>query len=260
MTASSVEVKKVPCRRRFRGLVAGSALLVLCAVTLGCASGSLGGLLQPSARQGTAEMWQVPPGAYPSQRLYRIRYEGPDEQRASFKLTLYLVGERQYRMLAADGLGRKLWTLDLDATGHATWLDHRNKELCHLGPADRLGFLPIARLPLVALPRLLLGRMPSEPAANLEKYDTHLTFLDRQGLRWNGSFAADELQWWTQLEGEESIAWWRREDDGGGTYAHRSSKQELRWKEVVRETLVGPLEPLEIPSRFSESICTAEDV
>ncbi len=236
-------------------------LVILCTLSLGCASGSLGELLgNPPSSPGSAEMWQIPPEAYPTQRLYRIRYQGPDDERAGFKLTLYLVGERQYRMLAADGLGRKLWSLDLDATGNATWLDHRNREFCHLGPADRLGFLPIARLPLVALPRLLLGRMPTEPKANLEIFDTHLTFLDAEGQRWNGSFRSDELQWWSQLEGDESIAWWRREDDQGGTYAHRSSQQQLRWKEVVRETLTAPLEPLEIPRRFSESFCTADDV
>lgn len=240
------------------------AVLALLAATwtMGCASGGLGTLW--GGGSATSEMWQVPPEAYPSQRLYRIRYIAPDGKKTGFKLTLYLLGSRQYRMLAADSLGRKVWSLDLDAAGQATWLDHRQKEFCHLGAADRLGFLPIARLPLVALPRLLLGRIPTEPKASLEKYDTHLTFLDAEGQRWNGSFTeneleARELQWWSQLEGEEAIAWWRREEQGG-TYVHRSSSQELRWKEVVREPLTAPLEPLDVPQRFREAICTLDDV
>lgn len=241
--------------KRMLALALGLASL-LCS---GCASGSLSRLISGSASSGTAEMWQIPPEAYPSQRLYRIRYQAPDGKKAGFKLTLYLLGEAQYRMLAADSLGRKLWSLDLDQEGDATWLDHRNKEFCHLGAADRLGFLPIARLPLVSFPRLLLGRIPTEPFANLEQYTTHLTFLDEQGQRWNGSFEGDELQWWSQQEGEESIAWWRREEQGG-TYAHRSSKQELKWTEVVRERLTSPLDDLEIPTRFREGICTVDGV
>lgn len=225
----------------------------------GCASGPLGQLIGSSADKSSSEMWQIPPEAYPSQRLYRIKYKDSDGKKAGFKLTLYLLGEAQYRMQAADSLGRKLWALDLDAKGYATWLDHRNKEYCHLGAADRLGFLPIARLPLVAFPRLLLGRIPTEPVASLEKYETHLTFLDGDGQRWNGSFQDDELQWWSQQVGEESIAWWRREERGG-TYAHRSSKQELRWTEVVREQLTSPLATLEIPERFRESVCTVDGV
>lgn len=205
-------------------------------------------------------MWQVPEEAYPTQRLYRMRYRGPEDERAGFKLTLYLVSHQQYRMLAADSLGRKLWALDLNAEGRATWLNYREKEFCHLGAADRLGFLPIARLPLVALPRLLLGRMPTEPTASLEKYDTHLTFLDAEGQRWNGSFQEDgQLQWWSQVEGEENIAWWRREEQGG-SYIHRSSQQELRWKEIVRETMTESLVELDIPQRFREGICTIDDV
>ena len=241
----------------------GGGRLALCLVLawtcVGCASTGLGDLFTGGGGSKTAEMWEVPEEAYPTQRLYRMRYRGPEDERAGFKLTLYLVGQAQYRMLAADSLGRKLWSLDLDAEGRATWLNYREKEFCHLGAADSLGFLPIARLPMVALPRLLLGRMPTEPRASLEKYETHLTFLDVEGQRWNGSFQDGELQWWSQVEGEENIAWWRREEQGG-SYIHRSSQQELRWKEIVREPMTAPLGALDIPERFREGICTIDDV
>lgn len=248
-------MKSAPSLRDWRFVLC----LVLASSLGGCASTGLSDLFTGGGGSKTAEMWEVPEEAYPTQRLYRMRYQGPDDERAGFKLTLYLVDRAQYRMLAADSLGRKLWALDLDAEGRATWLNYRAKEFCHLGAADSLGFLPIARLPLVALPRLLLGRMPTEPMASLEKYDTHLTFLDAEGQRWNGSFQDGRLQWWSQVEGEENIAWWRREEQGG-SYIHRSSQQELRWKEIVREAMAAPLVGLDIPPRFREGICTIDDV
>ena len=69
----------------------------------GCATG--GFLSAPEPVGG--EPWEVPPEAYPTQRLYRIKYQGP-EGKASFKLALYLESAESYRMQASDALGRNL--------------------------------------------------------------------------------------------------------------------------------------------------------
>ncbi len=209
----------------------------------------------------------MPEDAYPTQRLYRVKYRGPEGE-AGFKLTLYLEAEAKYRMLASD-LGRKLWTLHVDGSsrrgaedtpGGAVWLDHRRKEFCRASAAGALRFVPLADLPLVSLPRLLLGLLPAEPAANLTRNETRVSFLDARGFRWDGVLDGDQLEWWNLLEAGETIAWWRRED-GGGVFSDRRGEQEVRWREVVREPLEGSLAAPEIPARFREGACggTARD-
>lgn len=201
----------------------------------------------------TGEPWQIAPDAYPTQRLYRVKYRGP-EGHASFKLTLYLGGVAEYRMTASDGLGRKLWSLQVDGDRRALWLDHRRKEYCRAQAAERLLLVPLARLPLVALPRLLLGRMPAEPAASLVRGDGHLAYLDARGQRWVGVLRDGQLDWWRLEEAGEAIAWWRRDGDGS-SFTDQRGGQEIEWREIVREQLQRPVEPLEVPARFREGMC-----
>lgn len=231
------------------------ALVVLSA----CASGS--GLL-PSSNgirpagidsAGAGRPWEITPREYPSQRLYRVKYAGP-EGRASFKLTLYLATDRSYRMAAADSLGRKLWSLQVEESGRAVWLDHRRKEYCETRGADRLLLVPLARLPLEALPRLLLGRMPATPAANLDRNREHLCYLDIRGQQWKGVLASGEVDWWSLEESGEAVAWWRRDEAGGILFEPRGGL-ELRWQQIVREGLAQPFEPLAVPDRFREGAC-----
>ena len=215
----------------------------------GCASGGPGGPLLPAG----GEPWELPAEAYPTQRLFRVKYEGP-EGKASFKLTLYLQAAERYRMAAADGLGRKLWTLDLDQGGQALWLDHRQEAWCST-VGDRLDFVPLARLPLVALPRLLLGRVPAVPAGLVQRSgEGHFTYSDRSGQSWNGSTRDGQLEWWSLGEGDGAVAWWRREEEGG-SFVHREKAQQVRWEETVREPLASALEELQIPRGYAERDC-----
>jgi len=209
----------------------------------------------PSRPPATAEPWRIPAEAHPTQRLYRVRYEGPEEE-ASFKLTLYLAAADRYRMTAADGLGRKLWTLDVASDGEAVWLDHRAKSYCRAPSARRLTLVPLADLPLAALPKLLLGRMPAEPATDLVRGDGHLSYRDARGQRWAGGVAGGRLDWWSLGRDGEAVAWWRRDGDGGD-FIDRRGRQTIRWQESVREPLPAPLEPLEVPDRFQPGDCDA---
>ena len=204
--------------------------------------------------------WKIPPEAYPTQRLYRVSYEGP-EGKANFKLTLYLEGEEDFRMRGADGLGRKVWELDVDPrSDRALWLDHRNEEYCQSASASRLAIVPLAHLPLIALPKLLLGQIPSKPASGLERSAEGITFLDARGERWNGGLAEGELLWWSKLAGSapgqdgEPVSWWRRED-GFGIFVDLRGGQQLRFREVVREPLARSPEPLEIPPAYRAGDC-----
>ncbi len=200
----------------------------------------------------SGEPWQIPEEYFPSQRLYRVKYRGPEGD-VGFKLTLYLEAEARYRLLASD-LGRKLWSLSVDAQGEAVWLDYRRKEYCRTSAADELRFVPLAELPPVSLPKLLLGRLPAEPAAGLARGKENLSFLDSRGYLWNGKLDGEELLWWSLVEAGEAIVWWRREDRGG-VFSDRRGKQQVSWREVVRESLRLPLGEIEIPARFRRGEC-----
>ena len=195
------------------------------------------------------------PDSYPSQRLYRVKYQGPEGE-AGFKLVLYLEGEASYRMLATD-LGRKLWSLSISGREEALWLDHRRKEYCRSNAASELRFVPLGDLPLSSLPKLLLGLLPAEPAAGLNRSAGRVSFLDARGQLWNGGISGDQLQWWSLIEAGEPIVWWRREE-GGGVFTDRDGEQQIRWSEVVRERLESPLARLEIPARYRPGDCGEE--
>lgn len=214
----------------------------------GCASTRPPGGVQPTL----GEPWELPGDSYPSQRLYRVKYRGPQGD-FGFKLALYLEGDARYRMLATD-LGRKLWSLALDGRGSAVWLDYRRKEYCRSNAAGELRFVPLADLPLDALPRLLLGRLPAEPAADLSRTAEEISFLDGRGQLWSGRLAGDALEWWSLVEAGEAVVWWRREERGG-VFSDREGEQEVRWQEMVSEELKSPLAGLEIPPEYRPGEC-----
>lgn len=218
--------------------------------TSGCASTT--GFL-PGASSSGEDPWQLAVGSFPSQRLYRVRYEGP-EGKAGFKLTLYLASPSHYRMAATDSLGRKLWTLQVEETGEAVWLDHRDEQYCRAEGADRLLVVPLASLPLAKLPKLLLGRLPAAPAANLRHTPGQVSYLDIRGQRWTAVIVDGALEWWTLEDLGDTVAWWRRDGDGGD-FSDARGGQRLTWRQIVAEAVEQTLEPLEIPPRFAVGAC-----
>ena len=242
-------------RKPARLLVA--AALVLATATLllasgGCATGSLPSFL--SLRDRGDEPWEIPETAYPTQRLYRVRYDGPDG-RIGFKLTLYLENAQVFRMRAADSLGRKVWDLAVDETDRALWLDHRNKLYCEARGAGHLALVPLANLPLASLPKLLLGRLPSEPASGLLRSPTAFQYLDARGQQWSGAFLEDgSLSFWTLYEESEAVSWWRREN-GESVFVDLRGSLQLHWRELVREPLASKPKAVQVPERYREAAC-----
>ncbi len=230
----------------------GLTLVLISWLCASCASTGIP-FLRPAPT--TDAPWQIQSNAFPTQRLYRIKYQGPEGE-LGFKLVLYLESKSRYRLLATD-LGRKLWSLSVDGAGEAAWIDYRQKEFCQATSSSELRFVPLANLPLGSLPKLLLGRLPAEPAANLIQDATRVTFLDVQGQLWNASLAGSELEWWSLLENDEPVVWWKREADGSSVFVDRRGQQEVRWREVVSESLESSLAAVVIPAKFSPGNCDA---
>jgi hypothetical protein len=182
-----------------------------------------------------------------------VKYEGP-EGRLGFKLTLYLAGEERFRMRAADVLGRRIWELDVGEDDKALWLDHRNEKYCAVAAASEVAVVPLARLPLVSLPKLLLGQLPAAPASELQVTRVSVYYRDRLGQLWNGGLSDGRLEWWTLMDDGEAVSWWRRDGDES-VFVDLRGEQQLRWREVVCEPLAAPLGPLEIPERYEDAEC-----
>lgn len=229
-----------------------SAALAVFSLALGGGCATTGRLFTPVPTVEGTDPWQIPVDAYPTQRLYRVKYRGPEGD-LGFKLTLYLTNETSYRMQASD-LGRKLWSLTVEAGSEATWVSHQRKEVCHTEAAEELRFVPLGDLPLVALPKLLLGRLPAEPAANLSRDSARVAFLDARGQLWNAGIVGQDPEWWSLVEAGEVVVWWRREDDGG-VFADNQGEQEVRWREIVRESLETPVAAVTVPSDYRSIDC-----
>ncbi|MEL7058466.1 MAG: hypothetical protein AAGN46_00410 [Acidobacteriota bacterium] len=230
--------------------LAGASLLVT-----GCGS-SIGGTIGElrSTNEGLPEPWVIPGDAFPTQRLYRVHYAGPDGE-VSFKLTLYLERSDRYRMDAADSLGRKAWSLALEPGGSALWVDHRGRATCRVASAAEQSFLPLAHLPIAALPRLVLGLIPAEPSDDLRRTADRVSFLDDRARLWSGQIEAGTLRRWTVTEAGEPVAWWSLEGDEG-VFSDRRGRRQVRWSEQVREPLARPVQPLAAPDSYRWGDCS----
>lgn len=219
----------------------------------------------PDGGTGAERPWELPAGAYPSQRLYRLEFDS-SEGDGALRLVLRLADAGRYRLTIADRLGRPLYTVDAEPTG-GLLLDHREQLFCSLAPDVRLEELPIDPLPLRALPGVLLGRLPeaprrsSAPAAD----GREISFEDAAGRRWTatlaepgtepGAYARPE-SWTLWLDGEPAV-WWRRLDDRA-MLSDRRRGLRMTWREVGREPLASVLGPAEAPADYEPGLCGAE--
>ena len=201
--------------------------------------------------------WEIPAGALGTQRLYRVHYSGPDGE-GSVKVTLRLVTAERYQVQAADPLGRLLWSLDV-GEGGGLWIDHRAEAACRLGDRLDLRGVPLSPFPLLALPPLLLGRLPAPPAVPGEAATgggaSDLDFVDSDGRRWTARCAGGRPESWTLWsgDGEPRISWVKVDDEA--ILSDREQRVQLRWRQVVAEPLGAPPEPLPVPSGYREIVC-----
>lgn len=207
-----------------------------------------------SAGKTAAFPWELPPAAYPSQRLIRLHYDGPEGE-GSIRLVLRLAGPERYRLSVADRLGRPLYTVD-GAAGAGILLDHRERLACPLAPGLRLDGLPLEPWALEALPALLLGRLPVAPARDRPPAPGRedVSYRDAEGRRWTARLERGEPATWTLwLEGEPAI-WWRRQN-GESLLSDRRRGLQMSWRDVGVEAMAVVLEEPGVPEGYLVTEC-----
>lgn len=198
--------------------------------------------------------WQIPQAAYGSQRLYRVSYSGPEGE-GSFKVTLRLASPARYQIQAVDPVGRSLWSLDV-ANDAGLSLNHRNRTYCVFEGRFDLDAAPLGPFPLLALPSLLIGRVPAEPAAAPEEAKPgELSFKDAADRRWAAIVGSDGVvESWTMAEGSTPRVWWMRRE-GWAILSDRQRGVQVRWREVLRENLDHEPPRLETPAGYRQTAC-----
>jgi hypothetical protein len=185
-----------------------------------------------------------------------VAYSGPEGE-GSFKLTLRLASALRYQIQAADPVGRALWGLDVTAE-HGVWLDHRNKITCVFEGSFDVSGIPLGPFPLVALPSLLLGRVPAEPAApeaEPRRQGRQIELHDASGRRWTAELGdGATVDGWTLWEAGKPAVWFLRRDNWA-YLSDRSRGVQVRWREVLREDLNREPEPLVEPPGYREGSC-----
>jgi hypothetical protein len=196
-----------------------------------------GGLRSPdvgaAGLAGPDVAWEVPSGAFGTQRLYRAVFGGPEGD-GSFRATLRLAATDRFELAVADRLGRALYTLRVEGGG-GWWVDHRRDTLC--GDLEALELPGLADAPVAAraLPPLLLGSVPAVGDVEPVEGSGGTELRDGAGRRWSVTLHGRSVSAWTLWDDEGPLWWWRREGRGG-VLSGRQGRQ-LRWQEAVVEPL-----------------------
>lgn len=217
----------------------------------------------PSEASAPERPWTIPADAYPSQMLFRMEAETSDGE-ASVRVVLRLQEPDRYRLTLSDRLGRTLYTVDVGLGGG--WLaDHRSRQACPIpasGGALVLRGAPLEGLAIAALPAVLLGRVPAEPASPIledgDGAEDELSFRDPRGRRWTVRREGTEVVGWTLWQGGEPVLWWRR-DGERALLSDRLRGAQLRWQTVAREGLPDDLAEPAAPAGFEVTECRAEE-
>lgn len=189
------------------------------------------------------------------QGLFRVRYRGVDG-RGRVRLTLRSAAERHFTLTAVDTFGRRLWSFEKVDDG-SLLLDHRAREYCHLAGDLVFRAVALSELPVIMLPRVLFGELPSPPPPGVELPQRgEIEFLGSDGRRWSTRLDSGRVASWTLWRDGEPLVWWLREESGG-ILSHRDGAQ-ARWTEVAAESYVGALEPLTLPPDYSLGRCDAD--
>jgi len=172
------------------------------------------------------------------------------------KLILKLSSESRFQVSTTDALGRPLWSLQASEV-ESLLIDHRGQEFCR-AKEIRLPDPVLEAMPWRALPRVLLGYLPTEPETIVKRSSLEIDFRGRDGQRWTSRLDAGRPMSWVLWEESRPALWWSRQGDGG-VLSHRQGIQ-IRWRQIVNEPLKSPLVDLQIPSGYGPSECHTRDL
>ena len=231
-----------------------AALLTFSILLAGCASAPGP---RPVPGHGAAA-WEIPAPVLHTQRLYRVHYSGPEGE-GSFKVTLRLTAPERYQIQAVDPVGRSLWSLDV-AHSRGLFLNHRNRSSCVYEGSFDLSGVALGPFPLLTLPSLLVGRVPSLPSEPPQQHGSQVSFHDAAGRVWTAVLGSDGVvQSWTLAEGGAPSIWWVRSEDWA-ILSDRERNVQVRWREVLHEPLDGEPVPLETPSGYRTGPCRDQNL
>jgi hypothetical protein len=169
-------------------------------------------------------------------------------------MTLRLAVPERYQVQAVDPVGRALWSLDV-AEGRGVFVNHRSRTSCVFAGSFDLSEVPLGPFPLLTLPALLLGRVPSTPASEPKVEGRQVTFRDGGERTWSVTLdSAGEVEGWTLAEGKEPTVWWIRQESWA-ILSDRARGVQLRWREVLAERLDRELAVLPVPPGYREEPC-----
>ncbi len=214
----------------------------------GCASVPIAPV--PGDANTSVSVASIPTAELETQRLYRVRYQGPQGD-GSLRLVLKLEAPDRFSIAASDTFGRAVWSLAF-ADSETRIVDHRAKTHCATGADVRVPEAALAPLPIGLLPSVLLGRLPVMPERLGE--GEVLDFLDSAGRRWTARIEEGEPRAWTLWRGGEPSLWWQPQGTGGGVLSHRSGSQ-FRWRETGNEPLATSTEPPPPPDGYPRVSC-----
>jgi hypothetical protein len=178
------------------------------------------------------------PDDYPTQRLLRVRVEGP-EGGGSLRLIARIADPGTFQIEALDTVGRRLWRLYVGG-GRAQMVDFRQRLACVSTDAVPLPDVGLDLGSATAALAVLLGRLPDELRL-VESRPGLSLFVDQLARRWRvRTDPSGRLRSWTVLRDGEPEMWWRSYDDGENIVSHRAGAQ-VRWRQARVEELAGPL-------------------
>jgi hypothetical protein len=212
--------------------------------------------LGTTAAADQLEPWALKPDQVPSQSIFKLHYADPSRG-GSLRLVMRLAGANHYELSTSDTFGRQLWDLELRNTD-VMILDHKTHEFCSTDDATVLSLLALKPLSLESLPLVLFGRLPAQPAEDLELSSTSQVFHDTLGQKWSVRGQESDPEAWTLWDIDRPQLWWIRHGKGG-ILSGRNGTQ-IRWEVASVEPLAHQIESLTIPETYLRRPCDDADL
>ena len=216
--------------------------------------------------------WEIPEAEWRTQRIVRMRYEGP-EGRGTLRLVLRFEDPESFQVSASDRLGRRWWDLNVRG-GEALVLWVRERTFCRYAGDLEIPALSLGPVPARAVAALLMRRLPVPPADARVWEETgvpgrpdrgvELDFRDHRGRRWTTEITpAGPYQWtpgrWTLWRGDREQASWSGGLDGMARLVESDTGLELRWAQPrAAVKLAAPLPAPAVPSGYRPGVCGAD--